>query len=109
MTVCTYDDRAVADQHADQLRQAGLKVAVAPCLLHDPDQPGVELYDLILPGTQIEQAQSILGIVVPTADEESPTPSDPSAMGEADRWFWRMMLIVIGMAGIFFLLSGLGR
>lgn len=109
MTVCTYDDRAVAQEHADRLKAAGLKGAVAPCLLEDPDQPGVELFDLVVPGRQVAQAQSVLGIIPPTGDEsddraEGGVRRGGDAIVQADRWFAQTLLAIVALSALLYFL-----
>lgn len=71
MTVCTYDDQTVAEEHLARLKSAGVPALLAPCLLHDPDQPDAELLDLVVARPYVARAQQLLDIVPPTEPDQA--------------------------------------
>jgi hypothetical protein len=112
MTVCTYDDVSVAQNHAQKLLEEGIQAKVAPCLMYDPDQPNAELVDLVVSPKDVARAQAILG-TIPTDYE----PLEPEAgQGNSDgsnstssshRWMAWICLILIGLAALVSALNAL--
>ncbi len=103
MTVCTYDDVNVAQEHARQLLNAGIPAKIAPCLMYDPEQPDAELVDLVVSQKDVARAQAILGTI--PSDYEPVEVSDvrvdsaePSSTSSAHRLMAWICLILIGLA-----------
>lgn len=93
MTICTYDDPAVAERDAEALRVRGVQARVAPCLYEDPENPGAALVDLVVFDDQVRRAQDILGLLPPEWEKEAPYA--------ATRPLWpRMLLALLALAGL---------
>ena len=102
MTICTYDDLEVAARDCEKLRAAGLRAAVAKCLLEDPDQPGVELHDVIVFDHEMEKAQEVLEFF--PADPTGPL--NPATYRRSLRW-WLGVLILLAVGAAALVMRGI--
>lgn len=102
MTICTYDDPEVAARDCAKLRDAGVRAAVAKCLLEDPELPGVELHDVIVFDHEMEKAQEVLEFF--PADAEG--PRDPAAFKRSLKW-WMGVLILLAVGAVAVLMRGI--
>jgi hypothetical protein len=114
MTVCTYDDVSVAQEHARQLLEAGIQAKVAPCLMYDPEQPDAELVDLVVSQKDVARAQAILGTIPSDYEpidgqEDRALSTEPVSASVSHRWMAWICLILIGLASLVSALNAFKR